>query len=135
MCQGSARRSPHGRTAGLMGMEFQSQGWKKIEELTVIVTVSSRHMDVSTALKAHATEKSQKLLKYYDRIQEIEVVIDAGPKDGVEVEVMVNGEHKSMFIAKEQGPDAYKCIDACVNKLERQLTDHHKKLKNRKHPG
>jgi len=101
----------------------------------MIVTVSSRHMEASPALKEHAEERSKKLQKYYDRIQEIEVVIDAKAGHAVNVEMIVNGENKNLFIAKEAGEDAYKLIDACVDKLERQLTDHHKKQKNRKHPA
>lgn len=96
------------------------------------VVVSSRHMEVTPPLKAYAEQKVNKLTRYYDRIQEIEVVIDGG-KTG-RVEVIVNAEHKNMFIAHEEGSDAYASIDLCVDKLERQLTDHKEKIRNRKHP-
>lgn len=110
-------------------------GRKKESESAVIVTVVNRHMPVSAPLKAHAEEKASKLTKYYDRIQEIEVILDAKSDKGpVDVEMIVNGEKKKLFIATERGDDAYKCIDACVLKLERQLSDHHKQQKNRKHP-
>jgi putative sigma-54 modulation protein len=99
----------------------------------VIVTVSSRHMNVSEALKTYAEQKAGKLPKYYDRIQEIEVVFDAG-KDNVRVEMIVNGEHKTMFIANHDQGDAYACVDGCVHKLERQLSEHKKMFRNRKHP-
>ena len=102
----------------------------------MIVTVSSRHMEVSPALKSYAEQKANKLLKYYDRIQEIEVVFDAqknGGKEQSRVEMIVNAEMKNMFIAHADG-DAYRGIDACVLKLERQLTDHKEKFRNRKHP-
>jgi putative sigma-54 modulation protein len=105
-----------------------------MEELTVITTVSSRHMDVTPPLKTYAEQKSDKLHKYYDRIQEIEVILDSH-KDGVRVEMIVNAEHKKQFIAHHDDGDAYACIDSCVDKLERQLSDHKKKVRNRKHPG
>ena len=105
----------------------------KRKESTVIVTVAARHMDVSEALKKYAEQKANKLLKYYDRIQEIEVIFDAG-KDRTRVEMIVNAEHKHMFIAHHDHDDAYASIDGCVDKLERQLTDHKEKLRNRKHP-
>jgi len=73
-------------------------------------------------------------LKYYDRIQEIEVIFDAG-KDRTRVEMIVNAEHKHMFIAHHDHDDAYASIDGCVDKLERQLTDHKEKHRNRKHPS
>lgn len=98
----------------------------------MIVTVSSRHMEVTPALKAYAEQKANKLLKYYDRIQEIEVVINA-EKDAIHVEMIVNAEHNDKFIAHHGEGDAYACIDECAGKLERQLTEHKKKFRNRKH--
>ena len=89
-------------------------------------------MDVSAPLKTYAEGKAGKLTKYYDRIQEIEVVFDAG-KDTMTVEMIVNAEHRNMFIAHHAGSDAYACVDGCVDKLERQLTDHKEKFRNRKH--
>jgi putative sigma-54 modulation protein len=99
----------------------------------VIVTISSRHMDVTEALKTFAEQKANKLSKYYDLIQEIEVILDAG-KTGTKVEMIVNAEHKNMFIAHHDEGDAYAGVDGCVDKLERQLTEHKKKHRNRKHP-
>ena len=100
----------------------------------MIVTVSSRHMDVTEPLKAYAEQKANKLIKYYDRIQEIEVVFDNG-KDVTRVEMIVNAEHKHMFIAHHDHDDAYASIDGCVDKLERQLSDLKDKYRNRKHSG
>jgi putative sigma-54 modulation protein len=98
----------------------------------VLVTISTRHMEATDALKSYASQKVGKLTRYYDRIQEIEVILDR-QKDAVDVQMIVNGEHRNMFIANHNEGDAYACIDACVDKLERQLTDHNKKIKNRKH--
>ena len=100
----------------------------------MLVTISSRHMDVSTSLKAYAEQKSNKLTRYYDRIQEIEVVFDSA-KDAMRVEMIVNAEHRNMFIAHDTQEDAYACIDGCIDKLERQLSEHKKKFRNRKHSG
>lgn len=99
----------------------------------MVVTVSSRHMEVSQALKAHGELKAGKLTKYYDRIQEIEVVFDAA-KDSQSVEMIVHADHRREFIAHSSGPDAYACVDECFAKLERQLSDHKKMVRNRKHP-
>lgn len=99
----------------------------------MIVTISSRHMDVTEPLKTYAEEKANKLNKYYDRIQEIEVVIDA-LKDSARVEMIVNAERKGLFVAQHDQGDAYACVDGCVHKLERQLSDHKQRIRNRKHP-
>jgi len=100
----------------------------------VIVTISSRHMDVTPAMKTHAEERAKKLTKFYDLIQEIEVIFDAG-KDKITVEMIVNAEHKNLFIAKHDQGDAYACVDGCYHKLERQLSEHKDKHRNRKHPN
>ena len=103
----------------------------------MIVTVSSRHMDVTPAMKSFAEQKAMKLTKYYDRIQEIEVIFDAGKdktsREKVRVEMIVNAEHKNTFIAHHDEGDAYACVDGCVDKLERQLSEHKKLHRNRKH--
>jgi putative sigma-54 modulation protein len=98
------------------------------------VTIASRHMEVTPALKAFAEERAARLGKYYDRIRDVEVVVDSG-KDQVRVEMIVSDEHLSKFIAHSAEGDAYACIDACYGKLERQLSEHKKKLRNRKHSG
>lgn len=103
----------------------------------MVVTVAMRHMEVSPAMKSYAEQKAGKLTKYFDRIQQIEVVFDAGKektsKNKVRVEMIVDAEHNSRFIAHHDEGDAYACVDACVDKLERQLTDHKKMFRNRKH--
>jgi putative sigma-54 modulation protein len=99
----------------------------------VDVTISARHMAVTETLRSYAEQKAGKLEKHYDGIQEIEVVFDAS-KDKVKVEVIVNAKHNGIFIASHDDGDAYACIDGCVHKLERQLTDHKELHRNRKHP-
>jgi len=98
----------------------------------VVVTISARHMDVSTPLKEYAEQKASKLTRYYDRIQEIEVVFD-NAKESMRVEMIVIAEHRHKFIAHDDKGNAYACIDQCIDKLERQLSDHKKRFRNRKH--
>ena len=94
--------------------------------------ISARHMDVTDAIREYARNKSARLHRYFNRIQEIATVIDKKDRD-FEVEILVDVEHHDPFLAKKRGDDLYACIDAAVDKLERQLTDHKEKLRNRKH--
>lgn len=89
-------------------------------------------MEVTPALKAFAEQKAAKLTRYYDRIQEIEVIFD-NASEAMRVEMIVNAEHRKMFIAHDAQDDAYACIDGCIAKLERQLSEYKKKFRNRKH--
>jgi putative sigma-54 modulation protein len=98
----------------------------------VQIQVSARHMDVTPPLKQYAELKAAKLDKYFDRIHTIEVVLD-GAHGKMKAEMIVTAEHRDRFVAVCDNEDAYACIDACVDKLERQLTDHKKRFRNRKH--
>jgi putative sigma-54 modulation protein len=46
------------------------------------ITVSGRHMDVGDALKSYATEKVEKLERFYDRVHNVEVVFDELRRQG-----------------------------------------------------
>ena len=62
------------------------------------------------------------------------MILDAG-KEKIAVEMILHAEHKNTFMARDQGNDAYACIDGCMHKLERQITEHKDKFRNRKHPS
>lgn len=96
------------------------------------VTVTGRHMDITPAIRAYAEEKVGRLPRFYDRIQAVAIVADKADPD-FEVEVRVQADHHEPFIARTRGQDLYACIDAASDKLERQLTDHKDKIRNRKH--
>jgi putative sigma-54 modulation protein len=98
----------------------------------LLVTISSRHTDVTPSLKSYAQQKSSKLTRYYDRIQEIEVIFDIATET-TRLEMIVNAEHRKMFIVHVAHDDAYAAVDACIDKLERQLSDYKKRFRNRKH--
>lgn len=98
------------------------------------VTISSRHMEVTPPLREYAQQKAGKLNKYYDRIQDIEVVFDMS-KAVMRVEMIVSAEHKTTFVAHSDDENAYAGVDECTGKLERQLSEHKKKFRNRKHSG
>ncbi len=96
------------------------------------ITITGRHVSVGEEVKQYARDKSEKLLRFYDRIQAIQVVID---HEGGEftVEMIVNAGARNEFVAREAGSDTLVLIDVTVDKLERQLTKHKERLRNRMH--
>ena len=96
------------------------------------IIVSGRHFAITPAIRDYASEKASKLPKYFDRVAKIEVIADRADHDH-EVEIIAHVERADPFICKVSGGDLYKCIDEAVKKIERQLTDHKEKLRNRKH--
>jgi len=97
------------------------------------ITVSGRHLEITESMKQYAEQKAAKLPRYYDRIRTIEIVSDKHDSFNYQVEVIVKVHQHDPFIASSCGDDLYACIDDVVDKLERQLTDHKEKLRNRKH--
>ena len=44
------------------------------------IKISSKHMDITPAIESYATKKVEKLSRFFDRIQQIDVVIDKAKK-------------------------------------------------------
>jgi putative sigma-54 modulation protein len=95
--------------------------------------ITGRHIEITDAMRAHAEEKTSKLPRYYNSVNQIEVIIDGSDGGNVNVEIIARGEHHKVFVVSERGMDAYSLIDAAVHKLERQLRDKKEKERNHKH--
>lgn len=93
--------------------------------------ISARHMDVTDAMKAFVEKKIAKLSKYYNRISEIEVIVD---KEGLayKVDLIIKADNRPPFVVHQAGEDLYACVDLAVDKSERQLTRHKEKSRNHK---
>ena len=74
------------------------------------VTITSRHVEVTEDVKNYAQSKAEKLLKYYDRIQSIEVIVDS-EGDDFSLEMIVNAGARNEFVGREVGPDTFALID------------------------
>ena len=94
--------------------------------------ISGRQVEVTDAIREYAERKTAKLPRYYNRVQEISVVIDRRDRS-FEVELMVDIEHADPIMARATGNDLYQAIDETVDKAERQLTDLKSRRRNRKH--
>jgi putative sigma-54 modulation protein len=91
----------------------------------LLFTITGKHTDVPASVKSYAEEKTEKLPKFYDVINRIEVIIDGkeGSKEAgnIAVEIILRAERKKIFVVKEKGSDVYACIDLATHKLEQQL--------------
>lgn len=84
-------------------------------------------------MRDYVQKKIDRLGRFYNRISEIEVVIEGSAKATEQkIEVIVNADHHSPFIVHESGADMYACLDTAVDKIERQLTRHKEKSRNHK---
>lgn len=100
------------------------------------IKISSKHMELTPAIESYATRKAEKLRRFFDRISQIEVVIDKS-RNGYTTEIITDVEHHEPFVATGEHDDLYACIDVGVDRCARQLKDHKSRLRDNKHhvPG
>ena len=77
------------------------------------IRVTGRHVEVTDEVRDYITDKASKLPRYYDRIHEIEVVLDH-ESEQFTAEMIVRAGQKHTFIASETGPDTFALIDLIV---------------------
>lgn len=93
------------------------------------INLSAKHMTLTPAIEEYARKKVEKLPRYFDRIQAVEVVVSK-EKSGYNVEIRTDVEHHDDFIATSENDDLYACIDLTVDRSIRQLTDHKSRIRN-----
>lgn len=96
------------------------------------LSVTGRHIQITPTMKEYAEEKAGKLVRFYDRIESIDVILDH-ESSMFRVEIVVRADHKHTFVAHENAPDFHAAIDLAGDKLGRQLTKHKEQFRNRKH--
>jgi putative sigma-54 modulation protein len=99
---------------------------------TMQVQITSKHMDVTAAVEEYATTKVDKFPRYFDRIQQVEVILDKA-RVGYIAEIIVDVEHHEPFVARCEHDDLYASIDLAADRSIRQLTDHKSRLRDNKH--
>ena len=100
----------------------------------MLFTISGKHIEITEAIKKHAEDKTSKLSRYYNSINQVEVIIDGNHGgSNISVEIIARAEHSKVFVGTETGEDAYRCIDMAAHKLERQLRRVKSKERDNKH--
>lgn len=95
------------------------------------IMVTGRHMDVTDEVREYVLGKAGKLTKFYDRIHEIEVILDHESEE-FSAEIIVRADHKHTFVASGTGPDIVGLVDGIAEKLEKQLKKLKEKRRNHK---
>ncbi len=95
------------------------------------VIVQGKHMDVTPALRTYAETKVSKLTRYFDHVQEAQVVLsverrkDLGKAQVVEVTVRGDG---IVLRGEEASSDMYASVDLVVRKLKKQIEKYRSKF-------
>ena len=90
---------------------------------------SSKHVPITPAIEEYASKKIGKFPRYFNRIQQVEVIIDKAG-NGYSVEIITDVEHHEPFVAKTTHEDLYACLDVGIDRSLRQLKDHKSRLRD-----
>jgi ribosome hibernation promoting factor len=96
------------------------------------IKISSKHIQVTPAIEEYASKKIEKFPRYFNRVQQVEVVIDKA-RNGYSVEIITDVEHHESFVATSTHEDLYACLDLGIDRSLRQLKDHKSRLRDNKH--
>ena len=62
------------------------------------IKISSKHLDLTPAIEDYATKKLERFNRYFDRIQQVEAVIDRA-RNGYTMEIITDVEHSEPIIS------------------------------------
>jgi putative sigma-54 modulation protein len=100
----------------------------------VNVIVKARHMDMSDSVREYVESKSERMERVFDRIGDVEVVIDIEADKPV-VEIIAHVRKRHTFVASHRDDDMYAAIDHCLDKIVQQLRRHKEKVRDHQGPG
>ncbi len=96
------------------------------------ITITGRHMQVHDSVREYAIEKTNKLERYNNAIQHIELVI-ANEGDRKLVEMIATSRVGGKQVAQVEHEDIFAAIDLLIDKMKRQLERAKEKVKHHKH--
>lgn len=96
------------------------------------VNVSSKLFDMTPTIEEYIIGKSEKLTRFYNRIEQINVLIEK-TTHGYTSEIIADVEHHDPIVAHNEDDDMHASIDGCVDRAVRQLSDLKSRLRDDKH--
>jgi len=97
------------------------------------INISGHHVEVTDALRTYVNEKIDRLVRHYDHITDIHVILTV-EKLVQKAEARINIAKGDVF-ANAESEDMYAAIDVLTDKLNRQLIKHKEKNITRSHGG
>jgi putative sigma-54 modulation protein len=90
-------------------------------------------MDVPDDIREYVEAKAEKLHRYLDEIQNIEVTLDVEAEKAF-VEFIVTAKRKATFVATHLDEDMHASIDQCSHKIAEQLRRYKDRVRDRQGP-
>lgn len=95
------------------------------------IEITGHHVDVTPALRAYVTEKMQKLVRHFDQVTSVHVILNIEKLEHL-AEANVNAGGRTLF-ATESANDMYASIDGLVDKLTRQVRRYKERITKHHH--
>lgn len=92
--------------------------------------ITARHFDASDKLKNYVNRELEKLSKFFDRITDIRVVMEAIEGKQYKIELFCNVPGKNLK-AEASDTEPTKAVDDVVTKMVRQVKKYKEGLKSR----
>ena len=93
------------------------------------VSVTCRHGSITDQVRDYISQKSEKLLTFFERVSAITVTVEI-VRDRVSVELLVDTEHRHNFIAHDEGDEVPATFDRTLHKMEQQIKKYKEKLQD-----
>lgn len=87
------------------------------------VRITGRHVEVTPAVKEYAEEKLGKLVRFFNRITSIELLLES-IKGVQRAEAVAHVEHSAPVVGHSDKADVIAAVDEVADKIERQLKKH-----------
>ena len=91
------------------------------------VEVTIRHQDASNATKLYATQRAEKIVERFPKLDSIRVVVDS-QRHLYEAEVVAHIKDQTAVGGKEHATNIRSAIDMAAARVERQLRKNRKKI-------
>ena len=95
------------------------------------ISVTVRHMESTDAIRDYATEKVERDLSCFTRIESIHVILDV-EKYRHSADIVVQAKNHIRVDAREESDDMYVSVDRAVDKAEKQLRKLRDKVQDHK---
>lgn len=94
------------------------------------IEITGRHMDITDKIRSYAGDKAQRLERYFDRIQRMQIILDAESEERHKAEMVISVGNGATLVSHSNEPTLFAAIDLVLDKAERQLTKYKEKLKD-----
>ena len=98
--------------------------------MAVQIKVSVRHGHLSDDHLEQVRAKAEKLLHYFARLTQIEVIVDLKYEHRKDVEFHAWAEHKHEFVAHESNVELMPALDLALDKVVQQIHRYKEKIQD-----